>query len=47
MTEMKYKIKATAAGTFTVPAAYASSMYDQTIQAHTAADKFTVAPLNE
>ena len=42
LTEINYTVKVTAAGTFTVPAAYASSMYDPTVQAHTTGGEFVV-----
>ncbi len=42
LTEIRYSVKVTAAGTFTIPSAYANSMYDPTIQAHSAAGRFTV-----
>ena len=42
LTEIRYTVKVTAAGTFTIPSAYANSMYDPTVQAHTAGGRFTV-----
>ncbi|XPV70443.1 MAG: alpha-2-macroglobulin family protein [Halarcobacter sp.] len=42
MTELRYKVKATAAGEFTVPSALAVSMYDPDIVSHTAASKIKV-----
>ncbi|MFK8030882.1 MAG: alpha-2-macroglobulin [Gammaproteobacteria bacterium] len=42
LSEIRYTVKVTAAGTFTVPAAYASSMYDPTVQANTASAQFVV-----
>lgn len=42
LTELRYKVKATAAGTFIVPSASAASMYDPDILSHTAASKIRV-----
>lgn len=42
LTELRYRVKATAAGTFTVPSASAASMYDPDIRSHTAASILTV-----
>ncbi len=42
MTELRYKVKATAAGTFVVPSASATSMYDPDIFSYTAASKIKV-----
>jgi len=44
LTELRYRIKATAAGSFTVPSASAASMYDPDIRAHTASSTLTVKP---
>ena len=44
MTELRYQVKVTAAGDFTVPAAAASSMYDRSVHANTAAGRFVVEP---
>ncbi len=44
MTELRYRVKATAAGTFVIPSASAASMYDPDIQSHTAASTMTVTP---
>ena len=44
VTELHYKVKATAAGNFTVPSASADSMYDPDIVSHTAASKIRVMP---
>ncbi|MBU0631459.1 alpha-2-macroglobulin family protein [bacterium] len=42
LTELRYKVKATAAGDFIVPSASAASMYDPDIISHTAASKMKV-----
>lgn len=42
MTELTYKIKATASGSFVVPSAYAESMYDLSIKAHSKSGRFDV-----
>ncbi|MGI5309536.1 alpha-2-macroglobulin [Rheinheimera sp. WS51] len=42
-TELNYKVKVTAAGNFVVPAVYAESMYDLTVNAHSVASEFTVS----
>tara|TARA_R110002126_G_scaffold38317_11_gene114452 strand:- start:4341 stop:10211 length:5871 start_codon:yes stop_codon:yes gene_type:complete len=44
MTELRYQVKVTAAGEFTVPAVAAESMYDHSVRANTAAGRFVVAP---
>lgn len=43
MTELKYQVKVTAAGDFSVPVAAAHSMYDLSVYASTAAGRFVVA----
>lgn len=40
--ELRFKVKATAAGTFTLPSTTAASMYDPSLKAHTAAASITV-----
>jgi uncharacterized protein YfaS (alpha-2-macroglobulin family) len=45
VTEIRYRVKLTSAGDFVVPAAYAGSMYDRSIQSRTAPARFTVSPL--
>lgn len=42
MTELRYQVKVTAAGDFTVPAAAAEAMYDSRVYANTAAGRFVV-----
>jgi len=42
MTELTYKVKATASGSFVVPSAYAESMYDLSIKAHSKSGRFDV-----
>jgi uncharacterized protein YfaS (alpha-2-macroglobulin family) len=42
MTELTYKVKVTASGSFVVPAAYAESMYDLSVKAHSKAGRFDV-----
>jgi uncharacterized protein YfaS (alpha-2-macroglobulin family) len=42
VTELSYKVKLTASGSFIVPPSYAESMYDRSIRAITPASKFTV-----
>jgi alpha-2-macroglobulin len=42
-TELKYQVKVTAAGDFVVPAVYAESMYDRSINAHSIAARFKVS----
>ena len=42
ITELSYKVKLTASGTFMVPPSYAESMYDRSIRAITPASTFTV-----
>jgi uncharacterized protein YfaS (alpha-2-macroglobulin family) len=44
--ELVYKIKATNVGKYTVPPAYAESMYDQTIKAKGVASNIEVKPVN-
>jgi len=46
ITELRYKVKATAAGTFIIPSASASSMYDPDLRSHTAASSMKVNPAN-
>jgi uncharacterized protein YfaS (alpha-2-macroglobulin family) len=43
MTEIKYKVKVTSAGRFTVPSATASAMYDRKVRARSAGDSFEVS----
>ena len=45
MTEINYRVKATSAGSFTLPAAFAGSMYDRTIQARTRPGRIEVESL--
>ncbi|NNF16422.1 MAG: hypothetical protein HKN70_06720, partial [Gammaproteobacteria bacterium] len=45
VTEIRYRVKLTSAGDFTVPSAYAGSMYDRSLQARTAPGRFTVTPV--
>ncbi len=45
MTEINYRVKATSAGSFTLPAAFAGSMYDRTIQARTRPGRLEVEGL--
>lgn len=47
VTEITYKVKATSVGSFIVPAAYASSMYDRDVQAYTAVSQFDVAEISD
>jgi uncharacterized protein YfaS (alpha-2-macroglobulin family) len=42
ITEISYRVKLTSAGDFVVPAAYAGSMYDRSIQANTRPGRFKV-----
>lgn len=42
VTELSYKVKLSASGTFVVPPSYAESMYDRSIRANTKASTFTV-----
>ena len=42
ITEIRYRIKATNAGTFTVPPVFAESLYDRTLQARSSASGLTV-----
>ncbi len=42
MTEIRYRVKATSPGSFTLPAAYAAAMYQRDIRAHTAAGRLIV-----
>lgn len=44
MTELRYQVKVTAAGDFTVPSVAAESMYDRSVRANTAASRFMVEP---
>ena len=43
ITELTYRVKATTAGRFVIPPAFAESMYDRTIHANTAAGIFNVS----
>ncbi|MBV2128541.1 alpha-2-macroglobulin [Arsukibacterium indicum] len=43
MTELRYQVKVTAAGNFTVPAAAAESMYDSRVYGNTASGRFVVS----
>ena len=43
ITEIQYRVKLTSAGNFVVPAAFAGSMYDRSIQARTRPDRFQVS----
>ncbi len=45
MTEVTYRVKLTAAGSFVVPAAFADSMYDRRVQARTKPGRFDVRPV--
>ena len=45
MTELNYRVKATSAGRFTLPAAFAGSMYDRSIQARTRPGRIEVESL--
>ncbi len=42
LTEIRYRVKATSAGEFTVPPVFAGSMYDPSIHAHTAASRIEI-----
>jgi len=42
ITEIRYRVKLTSAGDFVVPAAYAGSMYDRSIQSNTKPGRFQV-----
>ena len=42
MTELKYKVKLTSAGSFVVPPAYAGAMYDRSIKARSRSGRFEV-----
>jgi len=42
ITELRYRVKLTSAGSFVVPSAFAGSMYDRTIEARTAPGRFEV-----
>ncbi len=42
ITEIRYRVKLTSAGSFVVPSAFAGSMYDRTIEARTAPSRFEV-----
>ncbi|MBZ9610527.1 alpha-2-macroglobulin family protein [Rheinheimera maricola] len=46
MTELKYQVKVTAAGDFTLPVVQAESMYDNSVHASTAAGRFVVSAAN-
>ncbi len=43
VTEFRYKVKLTSAGSFVVPSAFAGSMYDRSIRARSAPGRFEVA----
>ena len=43
LTELSYKVKVTAAGDFILPSVSAQSMYDNSVQAATAAGRFVVS----
>ena len=43
-TEIRYRVKATSPGNFTVPAASAAAMYQRDIRAHTASSRLIEAP---
>ncbi|KKO45315.1 large extracellular alpha-helical protein [Arsukibacterium ikkense] len=43
MTELRYQVRVTAVGDFTLPAVTAESMYDRSVRANTAAGRFVVA----
>ena len=43
ITEIQYRAKLTSAGNFVVPAAFAGSMYDRSIQARTKPGRFQVS----
>ena len=45
ITEIRYRVKLTSAGDFVVPAAYAASMYDRSVEARTAPGRFRVSAL--
>lgn len=45
MTEIRYRVKLTSAGSFVVPAAFAASMYDRSIQSNTKPGRFEVRSL--
>ena len=45
VTEIRYRVKLTSAGSFAVPSAFASSMYDRSVQARSAPDRFEVLPV--
>ncbi len=42
ITEVRYRVKLTSAGSFVVPSAFAGSMYDRSIQARTEPGRFQV-----
>lgn len=42
MTELRYRVKVTSAGSFVLPSAFAGSMYDRSIQARTKPGRFEV-----
>lgn len=45
MSEIRYRVKVTSAGDFVVPAAFAGSMYDRSIQSNTKPGRFQVRPV--
>ena len=45
ITELRYRVKVTSSGDFVVPSAYAASMYDRSVRAHTEPGRFRVAAL--
>ena len=45
MTEIRYRVKLTSAGSFVVPSAFAGSMYNRSIQSRTAPGRFAVRPV--
>ena len=47
MTEFQYRVKLTSAGSFVVPSAYASSMYDRSIEARSKPGRFSVSPVSQ
>ena len=47
LTELSYQVTATSSGSFTTPAAFAASMYDRSIAAHTSSGRFDVRGLED
>ena len=43
ITTISYRVKLTSSGSFVLPAAYAGSMYDRSVQAHTKPGRFDVS----